>query len=509
MDAMLVVHMQVGLLSGMPKHDLGRDAGRVTQLAPLAAAKHDLHGVVDRINRLAARVRAQTGKVILIQHCGGKGDDFEPQTPGWQFLPELVREAADIIVPTTLNDPFAGTDLQARLKELQPDRVLITGWATDFCVDSTVRSTRPTFRSSVLVMRPVRRVAIITMFVAVGRRPHLERPSSPRCPQHHSPSQLGLEQPDHPALHQGRRDRRIAALIHAWRDGVATGLNRPQPLAPKRNKRHTRPITDERAALLASPAPKQIRIRGACMKTARTLLAALTLSLVPVAATAQDFPNKPIRLIVPFPAGGPNDIIARVVGQRMSELIKQPVVIDNRGGQGGVLGTDAVAKAAPDGYTIGIVSASSLVINPTMEKVPYDVAKDFAPVTLVTTVPEMLVVASNVPAKNMSELDRARQGPARQTQFCVRRRRRPAASCRRTVQTDGQDRHRACALSRCCARHQRSARPAGADGVPRPAGAAAAYQGRHAAPDCARRSANARPPRPTCRPPQRSACRTS
>jgi tripartite-type tricarboxylate transporter receptor subunit TctC len=140
------------------------------------------------------------------------------------------------------------------------------------------------------------------------------------------------------------------------------------------------------------------------MRTARVLLAALALSLMPVAASAQDFPNKPIRLIVPFPAGGPNDIIARVVGQRMSELIKQPVLIDNRGGQGGVLGTDAVAKAAPDGYTIGIVSASSLVINPTLERVPYDVAKDFAPVTLVTTVPEMLVVAGNVAAKNMSEL---------------------------------------------------------------------------------------------------------
>src|SRR5258707_11550374 len=88
----------------------------------------------------------------------------------------------------------------------------------------------------------------------------------------------------------------------------------------------------------------------------------------------------------------------------MSELTRQPVVIDNRGGQAGVLGTDAVAKAAPDGYTIGIVSASSLVINPSMEKVPYDVVKDFAPVTLVVTVPEMLVVASNVPANNMAEL---------------------------------------------------------------------------------------------------------
>src|SRR5438270_3354593 len=121
-------------------------------------------------------------------------------------------------------------------------------------------------------------------------------------------------------------------------------------------------------------------------------------------AGAQEFPDRPIKLIVPFPAGGPNDIIARLVGQRMSELTRQPVIIDNRGGQAGVLGTDAIAKAVPDGYTIGIVSASALVISPSMEKVAYDVAKDFAPVTLVVTVPEMLVVASNVPASNMAEL---------------------------------------------------------------------------------------------------------
>jgi tripartite-type tricarboxylate transporter receptor subunit TctC len=136
----------------------------------------------------------------------------------------------------------------------------------------------------------------------------------------------------------------------------------------------------------------------------RMLVTGLSLLLLPASVAAQDFPNKPIRLIVPFPAGGPNDIIARVVGQRMSELIRQPVLIDNRGGQAGVLGTDAVAKANPDGYTIGITSASSLATSPSMEKVPYDARKDFAPVTLVVTVPEMLVVASNVPAKNMDEL---------------------------------------------------------------------------------------------------------
>src|SRR5215470_8562923 len=139
------------------------------------------------------------------------------------------------------------------------------------------------------------------------------------------------------------------------------------------------------------------------MKTWRKLALVLLL-MVPSLAAAQQFPAKPIRLIVPFPAGGPNDIIARVIGQRMSELAGQPVLIDNRGGQGGVLGTDAVAKASPDGYTIAITSAGALAISPSMEKVAYDTLADLAPVTLVATVPEMLVVATNVPAKNVGEL---------------------------------------------------------------------------------------------------------
>jgi tripartite-type tricarboxylate transporter receptor subunit TctC len=140
------------------------------------------------------------------------------------------------------------------------------------------------------------------------------------------------------------------------------------------------------------------------MKTITKLALVLLLLLSPTLATADDLPKKPIRLIVPFPPGGPNDIIARVVGQRMSEIAGLPVVVDNRPGQGGVLGTDIVAKSAPDGATVGIVSAGALVISPSMEKVAYDTAKDLAPVTLVATVPEMLVVATSVPAKNMSEL---------------------------------------------------------------------------------------------------------
>jgi tripartite-type tricarboxylate transporter receptor subunit TctC len=139
------------------------------------------------------------------------------------------------------------------------------------------------------------------------------------------------------------------------------------------------------------------------VRVLKALLIGLTL-LFPASGMAQNFPNKPIRLIVPFPPGGPNDIIARVVGQRMSEILKQTIVIENRSGQGGVTGTDAVAKSPPDGYTIAIASAGALAISPSMEKVAYDTLRDLQPITLVATVPEMLVVATSVPAGNMKEL---------------------------------------------------------------------------------------------------------
>ena len=170
----------------------------------------------------------------------------------------------------------------------------------------------------------------------------------------------------------------------------------------------------------------------------------------------------------------------------MSELAKQPVLIDDRGGQAGVLGTNAVAKANPDGSTIGIVSASALVISPTMEKVAYDVAKDFAPVTLVATMPEMPSLPATFPPGTWPNSSRLRKrSPA--NSISLRGRRRPAASRRRT-EADGEPRHRARALSRRGAGHKRSARAAGADDIPRFAGIAAAYQGRHAAPDRARGS---------------------
>ena len=129
------------------------------------------------------------------------------------------------------------------------------------------------------------------------------------------------------------------------------------------------------------------------------------LLVLPQLAQAQSYPNKPIKLIVPFPAGGPADTIARVLTEKMAPLLGQPIILENRGGAGGMTGIGAVAKAEPDGYTIGISSAGPLAITPVLsETMPYDVHKDLKLLTQVVEVPELLVVADNVPAKTFGEL---------------------------------------------------------------------------------------------------------
>jgi tripartite-type tricarboxylate transporter receptor subunit TctC len=132
-------------------------------------------------------------------------------------------------------------------------------------------------------------------------------------------------------------------------------------------------------------------------------LIALCATVLP--AHAQDYPAKPIRLVVPFPPGGPNDIIGRVVGQKMQELLGQLIIIDNRPGAAGALGTDNVAKSEPDGYSIAIASAGALAISTALqEKILYDPLKDLTPITLVARVPELLVASTTVPVANVSEL---------------------------------------------------------------------------------------------------------
>ena len=125
----------------------------------------------------------------------------------------------------------------------------------------------------------------------------------------------------------------------------------------------------------------------------------------PMAAAAQDYPAKPIHLVVPFPPGGPNDVIGRVVGQKMQDLLGQLVIIDNRAGAGGALGTDFVAKSDPDGYTVAIASAGALAISYSLqEKLLYDPLKDLALITLVAKVPELLVASTDVPVSSVEEL---------------------------------------------------------------------------------------------------------
>ena len=141
-----------------------------------------------------------------------------------------------------------------------------------------------------------------------------------------------------------------------------------------------------------------------CAVAAMAACTWLAASAVISNAHAQKFPDKPIRFIVPFPPGGGNDILARALAPKMAELLGQPVLIDNRAGAGGNIGTDAAAKAAPDGYTI-VIASNQVTINPWLiAKLPFDIEKDFAPVALVASVPMLLAVNPALPAQNIREL---------------------------------------------------------------------------------------------------------
>jgi tripartite-type tricarboxylate transporter receptor subunit TctC len=136
-----------------------------------------------------------------------------------------------------------------------------------------------------------------------------------------------------------------------------------------------------------------------------TALAA-ALSLLAVSASAQTWPTKPIKWIVPFPPGGPTDTFSRAVAQKLSESLGQPVLIENRGGAGGGVGMDALSKSPPDGYTIGLSTTGTHAINPALygAKIPYDALKDFTPLTLAVTYVNILVITPNHPAKSVKEL---------------------------------------------------------------------------------------------------------
>jgi tripartite-type tricarboxylate transporter receptor subunit TctC len=146
----------------------------------------------------------------------------------------------------------------------------------------------------------------------------------------------------------------------------------------------------------------------------RPILRALLVAVVTLSGAAgaqptstgsgQAYPSKPIRFVVPYPAGGPLDTVARLLGQKVAESAGQPVVIDNKPGAGGNIGADSVAKSAPDGYTILMGAVATHAINPTLyASMPYDAIRDFAPVTQVASTPNVLVVNPSVPAASVRD----------------------------------------------------------------------------------------------------------
>lgn len=135
------------------------------------------------------------------------------------------------------------------------------------------------------------------------------------------------------------------------------------------------------------------------------VLAALSLAFPAAPAMAETYPSKPVKLIVPYPAGGTTDIIARLIATQLSEKFGQPFVVDNRAGASGAIGASAVAKSAPDGYTLLMGTANTHGINSALQKsLPYDALKDFAPVTVVASTPNVIVVNPAFPAKTLQEL---------------------------------------------------------------------------------------------------------
>ena len=143
----------------------------------------------------------------------------------------------------------------------------------------------------------------------------------------------------------------------------------------------------------------------------RILKAGVLLLALTAAAFAGDFPNKPIRLIIPFPPGGSNDVVGRLVAKHLGDKLGQQVYVDNRGGAGGTIGTDVAAKAAPDGYTLLVVSLAHAV-NPWLYKLPYDHDKAFVPVASFGSGTNVLVVNPELPVHSVKELiDLAKKNP--------------------------------------------------------------------------------------------------
>src|SRR6266581_5894882 len=189
-------------------------------------------------------------------------------------------------------------------------------------------------------------------------------------------------------MRRGGKGGVVAFPSSSRRGGAKRGGGSPTRISPPRMRRGGAKRRGGLAALLLAA----LIATGASGQTAST-------------GSAQTYPSRPVRLIVPFPPGGSTDILSRALGQKLAEGLGQPVLIDNRPGAGGSIGSEAAAKAAPDGYTLVMGQLGPLAVSPAIYKnLPYDPVKSFAPVSLMAMVPSVLVVNPQVPAASAAEL---------------------------------------------------------------------------------------------------------
>ena len=167
---------------------------------------------------------------------------------------------------------------------------------------------------------------------------------------------------------------------------------------------------------------------------------------------AQAWPSKPISLIVPFPPGGTTDVLARALADKLSQSLGQPVIVESKPGAGATLGADYVAKAKPDGYTLLVGAVHHTIASSVYKKLPYDFQKDFAPITTIALVPNVLVVNAATPAKNVAELVALAKAQPGKLQLRLQRQRHGAAPDRHAVREPDRHRHSSTSPTRAAAR---------------------------------------------------------
>ena len=185
------------------------------------------------------------------------------------------------------------------------------------------------------------------------------------------------------------------------------------------------------------------------MSIVRSLLAGLAAALAawPSCVLAEDYPARAVRIVVPQSAGGATDTFARAIGQKLSERWKQPVVIENRAGAAGVIGTELVAKAPADGYTLLVTYEGSQAINPSLyEKLPFDSIRDFEPIATISVTPFLLIVGPQTKANTLAGISCPGAGQSRQAELRLGGKRLRQSSARRDAESRGRNPYHACAL---------------------------------------------------------------